>query len=119
MVVPHREQGLLVGPALDSSQEVGQFFMRGQGYRLVIVCARAAARIASLRAPPYSSRWGRGILAKFGCAQRHRLPRAGRALRAAPNSRSIFLFTGMFCLTCGRANCNVSGFHVCAETEGT
>jgi hypothetical protein len=59
MLVAHREHRLLVGPALDFGQEVGQFFVRGQCAALVIAPAGTAP--AFLQVPAGV----RGILAKF------------------------------------------------------
>lgn len=42
MIVPHCEQRLLVGPALDFSEEVGQFFMSGQCVAFAIVWLAAS-----------------------------------------------------------------------------
>jgi hypothetical protein len=46
MVIPHREQRLLVGAALDFREEIRQFFLSGQWTRLL------SERVAALQRSP-------------------------------------------------------------------
>jgi len=68
MVVPDGKQGLLVGTALDFREEIGQLFLGGQGFRLLVgIAGRACAkrRVCALSAGV------RGILAnRVGGASR-------------------------------------------------
>jgi len=102
VLIPHREQCLLVGAALDFREKVRKFFLCGQRLALGSRRRRSRARLKLslwLTAPP-----GGGHL-----EQKRRLAQAERRVceSRATHGRgaAISLFNEAFCLTMGALNC--------------